>query len=70
MLVKTPQNLDLYLEMDHRYMKTIHTNYSVRVGYWALKNNVQEYKVYVIMIQIFNKYFMNNLRQAPRIICG
>jgi hypothetical protein len=26
-------------------MKIIHVDYSVRMGYWALKNNVQEYKV-------------------------
>jgi hypothetical protein len=47
-------------------MKTIHANYNVRVGYRALENNVQEYKVYVIMIWIFDSNFMNNLRQAPK----
>jgi hypothetical protein len=31
-------------------MKGIDTDYNVRVGYWALRNNVQEYKVYVTMI--------------------
>jgi hypothetical protein len=45
MFIKTPQNLDLYLAVDKKYMKTIDANYSVRVGYWALRNNVQEYKV-------------------------
>jgi hypothetical protein len=66
MLARTLQNLDLYLEMNHRQMKTMHAYYSVRMGYWALKNNLQEYKVYVIMIWIFDSNFMNNLRQAPR----
>ncbi len=34
-------------------MKTIDAYYSVRVGYWALKNNMQENKVYVIVIWIY-----------------
>jgi hypothetical protein len=46
----TPRNLDLYLVVDHRHMKGIDANYSVRVGYWASRNNMQEYKVYVIVI--------------------
>jgi hypothetical protein len=35
MLVKTPRNLDLYPTMDHKQMKTIDVDYSVRVGYWG-----------------------------------
>jgi hypothetical protein len=31
----TPQDLDLYLVMDHRQMKTIDAYYNVRMGYWA-----------------------------------
>jgi hypothetical protein len=54
MLTKTLQDLDLYSTMDHTQMKAIDVNYSVRVGYWALRNNVQEYKVYVIVIWMFN----------------
>jgi hypothetical protein len=50
MPTKTPQNLDLYLVMDHRHMKATDANYSVIVGYWASRNNMQEYKVYVIVI--------------------
>jgi hypothetical protein len=46
-------------------MKTIDANYSVRVGYWASKNNLQKYKVYATIIQMFDPNFMNNLRQAP-----
>jgi hypothetical protein len=26
-------------------MKAIDADYSVKVGYWALRNNVQEYKI-------------------------
>jgi hypothetical protein len=45
-------------------MKGIDVNYNVRVGYWASKNNVQEYKVYVIMVGMFDSDFVNNLQQA------
>jgi hypothetical protein len=45
-------------------MKAINANYNVKVGYWASRNNVQEYKVYVAMIWMFNLDFVNNLRQA------
>jgi hypothetical protein len=47
-------------------MKAIDANYSVSVGYWALRNNVQEYKVYVIVIWMFDVDFVNNLQQVPR----
>jgi hypothetical protein len=43
-------------------MKAIDLNYSVRVGYWALRNNMQEYKVYVTVIQMFDLNFVNNLQ--------
>jgi hypothetical protein len=64
MLAGTPQNLDLYLVMDHKHMKAIDANYNVRVGYWASKNNVQEYKIYVTMIHMFNLEFVNHLQQV------
>ncbi len=38
------QDLDLYLVMDHKQMKTIDVNYNVKMGYWASKNNMQKYK--------------------------
>jgi hypothetical protein len=47
-------------------MKAINADYSVRVGYWASRNNVQEYKVYVVVIRMFNSNFVNTLRQVPR----
>jgi hypothetical protein len=47
-------------------MKAIDVDYSVKVRYWASRNNMQEYKVYVIMIHIFDSNFVNNLRQTPR----
>ncbi len=50
MFVRTPPNLDLYPIVDQRQMKMIDAKYNVRVGYWALRNKVQEYKVYAIVI--------------------
>jgi hypothetical protein len=46
----TPRDLDLYPTVDHKQMKAIDANYNVVLGYWASRNNVQEYKVYVIVI--------------------
>jgi hypothetical protein len=40
MPTKTPRNLDLYLEVDQRHMKVTNVDYSVRVGYWTLRNHV------------------------------
>lgn len=70
MLARTPPNLDLYLIVNQRQMKAIDIEYNVRVGYWASRNNMQEYKVYIIVIWMFDPDFMNNLKQAPRDICG
>jgi len=44
-------------------MKMIDANYNVKVGYWALINNVQKNKVYVIVIRMFDSDFVNNLQQ-------
>jgi len=43
---------------------SIDAEYNVRVGYWASKNNVYEYKVYSTVIWMFDPNFMNNLRQV------
>jgi hypothetical protein len=47
-------------------MKMIDAEYGVRMGYWALRNNVQEYKVYATIIRMFDTDFVNNLKQALR----
>ncbi len=70
MLTKTLQDLDLYSTMDHTQMKAIDVNYSVRVGYWALRNNVQEYKVYVIVIWMFNLDLWTTCDKFLEIIYG
>jgi hypothetical protein len=51
-------------------MKVIDADYSVRVGYWASRNNVQKYKVYVTMIRMFDLDFVNNLQEALEKIHG
>jgi len=61
MPTRTPWDLDLYLIVDHRHMKVIDADYNVRMGYWALRNNMKEYKDYVTMIQIFDSVFVNIL---------
>jgi hypothetical protein len=50
MLARTPRDLNLYPTMDHIQMKVIDVDYNVKMGYWASKNNVQEYKVFMTMI--------------------
>ncbi len=50
------------LRQDHQQMKGIDVNYNVKVGFWALKNNVQECKIYAIVIQMFDSDFVNNLQ--------
>jgi hypothetical protein len=61
MLARTPRDLDLYPTMDHIQMKVVTADYNVRVGYWASRNNVEEYKVYVTMIWMFDLDFVNDL---------
>jgi len=43
-------------------MKMINIDYSVRMGYWALRNNMKDYKIYAIMIWMFDLIFVNNLQ--------
>jgi hypothetical protein len=42
-------------------MKIIYEEYNVKVGYWASKNNMKEYKVYATVIWMFDLDFVNNL---------
>jgi hypothetical protein len=45
MSTKIPWDLNWYPIVDHRQMKVIDVDYNVRVGYWASRNNMQEYKI-------------------------
>jgi hypothetical protein len=51
-------------------MKVIDAKYSVRVGYWASRNNVEEYKVYVTMIQMFDLNFVTTCDKLLETIYG
>jgi hypothetical protein len=43
-------------------MKFINVEYQVGVGYWAQRNCLQDYKIYAMVICMFDKDFFNNLR--------
>jgi hypothetical protein len=54
MLAIIPQDLDLYLVMDHRQMKAIDVDYNVRMRYWASKNNMQKYIWIFYLVQLMD----------------
>ncbi len=58
----TPKDLDLYLKVGKKEMKFIDVEYQVQVGYWVGKNGLQDYKIYAIMICMFNKDFLTNIQ--------
>jgi len=62
MAIRTLGDLHMCPAMDRRQMKIIDAEYNVRVGYLALKKNMKEYKVYAIVICMFDIDFVNNLR--------
>ncbi len=55
MLCWTLKNLNLYPEVGKKKMKFIDAKYQVQMGYWAKKNGLQGYKIYVIMICMFDE---------------
>jgi hypothetical protein len=61
MLSRTPKDLDLYPKVGKKKMKFINAKYQVHVGCWVRKNSLQDYKIYVIEICMFDKYFFNNI---------
>jgi hypothetical protein len=60
----TPHDLDLYLVVEKKEMKSIDVEYQVQVGYWATNNHLQDYKIYVILKCMFDEDFLNNLLQT------
>ncbi len=60
---QTPQGLDLYPTIGKKEMKSIDVEYQVEVGYWAQRNHLQDYKIYVTMICMFDKDFLHTLLQ-------
>jgi hypothetical protein len=63
MACQTPQDLDLYPTSGKKEIKSIDVEYQVEVGYWAQRNHLQDYKICVTMICMFDKDFLNNLLQ-------
>lgn len=51
----TPRDLDMYPEVEKKEMKFIDAEYQVQLGYWVGKNNLQDYKIYAIVICMFEK---------------
>jgi hypothetical protein len=66
MATRTLKYLHLYPIVDQKHMKMIDAKYSLIMGYWASRNNMQEYKVYAIVIRMFELDFVNNLLQASK----
>ncbi len=60
------QDLDLYLIVEKKEMKPIDAKYQVQVGYWAIRNHLQDYKIYVMVICMFDEGFLNKLLQFLR----
>jgi hypothetical protein len=50
MACQTPQDLNFYHVVEKKDMKSIDAIYQVEVGYWAQKNFLQDYKIYVMVI--------------------
>jgi len=52
----------LYPKVGKKEMKFIDVEYQVQVRYWVGKNGLQDYKIYAIMICMFNKDFLTNIQ--------
>jgi hypothetical protein len=63
MAYQTPHDLNLYHVVGNKEMKSIDVEYQVQVGYWATRNHLQVYKIYVTMICMFDEDFLNSLLQ-------
>jgi hypothetical protein len=61
MACQTPQDLDLYLVVKKKEMKSINAKYQIQVRYWIAMNHLQDYKICPTMIYMFDKDFFNSL---------
>ncbi len=61
MACRTFQDLDLYLVIGKKEIKSIDVEYQIQVGYWVARNHLQDYKIYAIMICMFDEDFLNKL---------
>ncbi len=51
----------MYLVVEKKEMKSIDAKYQVQVGYWVVRNHLQDYKIYLMAICMFDEDFMNSL---------
>jgi hypothetical protein len=63
MACQTPKDLNLYPIIGKKEMKSIDAKYQAEVGYWAHKNFLHDYKIYVMVICMFDDDFFNSLQQ-------
>jgi hypothetical protein len=61
MACQTPCDLDLYLVLKKKEMKSIDVEYQVQVRYWIARNQLQDYRICATMICMFDEDFFNNL---------
>jgi hypothetical protein len=61
MACKIPKDLDLYLAIGNFFLKFIDVVHRAEVGYWAQRNFLNDYKIYVMVICMFDKDFLNSL---------
>jgi hypothetical protein len=61
MACETPHDLDLYPIVGKKEMKFIDVEYQIQVGYWVVRNHLRDYKIYVMVICMFDEDFSNSL---------
>jgi hypothetical protein len=61
MACQIPKDLNLYVAIGKKKMKFIDVVYQTKVKYWAQRNFLHDYKIYVTMICMFDKEFFNSL---------
>ncbi len=64
MACRTLHDLNLYFVVEKKKEKSI--DVEIQVGYWVVKNHLQDYKIYATMICMFDKDFLNSLLQPPK----
>jgi hypothetical protein len=64
MACQTPQDLNLYFVVEKKKKKSI--DVEIQVGYWVVKNHLQDYKIYAMVICMFHEDFLNSLLQLPK----
>jgi len=53
----------LYPSIQKRKQKSVNAEFQAKVKYWAFINHLQDYKIYLIVIKMFNLEFLSSLSQ-------